>query len=176
MSEGKRYTAGYIATTFPEQVTKDKAVITVGNRGVAPDVWYVDSDGSEAFERLQKEVSDGRVSRVVMRERGAIPQDVYLTGDFFEAAIVEHTELIYAEQRVAEPNEALLVQLLPVLYEWRNRVEAVAMREHRVFPLTADLENIRWLKEHLGQSDAPQAKWWLERLSYVDDREDQQGE
>ncbi|MGW3274499.1 hypothetical protein ACWDFH_23965 [Streptomyces kronopolitis] len=163
MSESGRYTAGYVGATFPDEVESEKAAITAGNKGIVPDKWYVDLKGWAQFNDLRADVDSGRVSRVVMRDRGVLPDNVDMIGEFFDAAMETSTELVYIDQRLAEPNERLMAQLVPLLHEWNNR-ESEFMAARGCFTIHAGLEDVRWLRDFIGQSESQQAKRWLEQL------------
>lgn len=163
VSEHVRYTAGYLGATFADQVDAEKTAITAGNKGIEPYMWYVDLEGSADFKNLLAEIEAGRISRVVMRDRGVLPNDVALIGEFFDAAMETGTELVYAEQRVAEPNERMLAQLVPLLHEWANG-EAAFMAARGHFTIYAGLEDVRWLRGLLTENNTVQGRRWLNVL------------
>lgn len=164
MSEGTRYTAGYLGAVFAPEVGSEKEAVICMNEGVEPDRWFVDTEeGRAEFKALIAEVAQGNVHKVVLRDRIVLPNDVAQVGEFFDALVETDTELAYVEQGTTNPTEKFLAQLVPLLHEWNNG-ESAFMAERGWHTLHADTQDILWLRTFLHRSGTPQARRWLERL------------
>ncbi|MFJ4739006.1 hypothetical protein [Streptomyces sp. NPDC088775] len=163
MVEQQQYTAGYAGAVFEDGVAEEKALLTAGNGGAEPARWFVDTEEERpALEELIEDLRAGKVGRVVIHNKGSLPNDPCLIGDFYDAVLGADAELIEAAPRTT-PSEKSAAQLLPLLHEWsRTEADFLAARGHHT--IYAGDADVRWLRDFLGQSDAPQAKRWLERL------------
>lgn len=149
---------------FPQDLAGEKEAIVSWNGGEEPNRWFVDlEEGRAEFKALVAEVAEGRVHKVVVRDRHVLPDNVALVGEFFDALMETDTELDYVQRGTTNPTEKFMAQLVPLLHEWNNG-ESAFMGARGWHTIHAGEADVRWLRGLLTQNNTEQARRWLERL------------